>query len=175
MAEGILQKRKYEGDGNFKKFLPPEQNIELIISHIEPILIKNIIKEFNHNTVTGPCSIPANVLSLICDSISTPLSTIANICFKTGVHPNKPKVAKVIPIFKSGCKMTTSNYRSISLLSNLNKIFETLISKQVDSFLESNNIIYDLQFGFWRNHSTSHVLISITEQIKQSLDRRTHS
>ena len=67
--------------------------------------------------------------------------------------------------------MTTSNYRPISLLSNLKKIFETLISKQVDSFLESNNIIYDLQFGFRRNHSTSHALISITEQIKQSLDR----
>ena len=93
VAEGILQKRKYEGDGNFKKFLPPEQNIELIISHIEPIQIKNIIKEFNHNKATGPCSIPANVLSLICDSISPPLSTIANICFKTGVHPDKLKVA----------------------------------------------------------------------------------
>ena len=89
MAEGILQKCKYEADGNFKKFLPPEQNIELIISHIEPTQIKNIMKEFNHNKVTGPCSIPANVLSLICDSISPPLSIIANICFKTGVHPDK--------------------------------------------------------------------------------------
>ena len=63
-----------------------------------------------------------------------------------------------------------SDYRPISLLSNLNKIMEKLIFKRVYEFLEKYNCFYDLQFGFRSKHSTVHALISITESIRSALD-----
>jgi retron-type reverse transcriptase len=67
--------------------------------------------------------------------------------------------------------MLTNNFRPISLLSNWNKIFEKLMFNRVHSFLEQEKIIYDNQFGFRPKHSTNHALISITEQIKENLDK----
>ena len=59
-----------------------------------------------------------------------------------------------------------SDYRPISLLSNLNKIIE----KRVYEFIEKYNCFYDLQYGFRSKHSTVHALISITESIRSTLD-----
>ena len=69
--------------------------------------------------------------------LSKPLSWIANICLSTGTHPDELKTAKVVPSFKKGSKLLTSNYRPISLLSNINKIFEKLVFSRVYSFFTS--------------------------------------
>ena len=82
------------------------------------------------------------------------------------------KEAKVIPLFKKGCPLTTSNYRPISLLSVFSKITEKLMYKRLYHFLEQHNILYNLQFGFRANHSINHALISLTESIKNSLDNK---
>ena len=100
-----------------------------------------------------------------------PIIKIANISFLTGIHPDHLKIAKVIPIFKSGSKMLTSNYRPILLLSNLNKILEKLMFSRVLTFLEKENLIFNSQFGFRPKHSTNHALINLTEQIKEALDQ----
>ena len=63
-----------------------------------------------------------------------------------------------------------SNYRPISLLSNINKIFEKLVYSRLYSFLELHNCIFELQFGFRAKHSTQHALASLTEMVKQALD-----
>ena len=66
--------------------------------------------------------------------------------------------------------MLTRDYRPISLLSNFNKIIEILVFKRVYSFLQDEDLIYSLQFGFRSKHSTAHAVISITEKIKEALD-----
>lgn len=63
-----------------------------------------------------------------------------------------------------------NNYRPISLLSNIDKIFEILIKNRLISFLDKYNIISNNQFGFRNKHSTTHALISLTETIRQNLD-----
>ena len=67
--------------------------------------------------------------------------------------------------------MQTSNYRPISLLSNLNKILQKLMFMRVHSFLDKENIIYKQQFGVRPKHSTTHAIISITEKIREALDK----
>ena len=99
------------------------------------------------------------------------MKEIINLSFATGVYPDKLKVAKVIPIFKNkGDLLLASNYRPISLLSNINKIFEKLVYSRIFSFLTLHNCIYELQFGFRGNHSTNHALFSITKMIRKYLD-----
>ena len=88
----------------------------------------------------------------------------------TGVFPSVLKTAKVVPVFKKDSKLDYSNYRPISLLSNIEKILEKLMYKWLYTFLNNNNIIYNLQFGFRQRYSTSHALINITENIRKVLD-----
>ena len=87
----------------------------------------------------------------------------------TGVFPSVLKTAKVVPVFKKDSKLDYSNYCPISLLSNIEKILEKLRYKRLYTFINNNNI-YNLQFGFRKQYSTSHALINITENIRKALD-----
>ena len=81
----------------------------------------------------------------------------------TGVFPSVLKTAKVVFVFKKNSKLDYSNYRPISLLSNVEKILEKPMYKRFYAFLNNNNIIFSSQFGFKQQYSTSHALINITE------------
>ena len=88
----------------------------------------------------------------------------------TGVFPSVLKTEKLVPVFKKDSKLDYSNYRSISLLSNVEKILEKPVYNRFYTFLNKTNVIYNLQFEFRQQHSTSHVLINITENIRKALD-----
>ena len=110
------------------------------------------------------------ILKLLKNDISQQLSDIFNMSFLTGQFPSVLKIAKVIPIHKKQSKVDYANYRPISLLSNIEKIIEKLMYKRLSNFLDINNLIYSLQFGFRQKYSTTHALINLTESIRQTLD-----
>ena len=87
-----------------------------------------------------------------------------------GVFPWIFKTAKVVPVFKKDSKLDYSNYRSISLLSNIAEILERRMYKRLYIFLNENNVVYNLQFGFRQQYSTYHALINITKNIREALD-----
>ena len=100
------------------------------------------------------------------------LCVIINKSFSYGEFPNLLKIVKVIPIHKGGSSQDMNNYRPISLLSIFDKIIEKLMHKRLYKFLEENKILYDKQFGFRKNNSTTiYSLIEITEKIKESIDK----
>ena len=82
-----------------------------------------VTSSLNSNKSCGPNSIPTKVLHLLQDQISNHLATICNLSFSTGVFPAILKTAEVIPIHKKNSKLEVSNYRPISLLSNIDKNF----------------------------------------------------
>ena len=88
----------------------------------------------------------------------------------TGVFLSVLKTEKVISVFKKDSKLDYSNYRSISLLSIIEKFLEKRVYKRLYIFLNKNNVIYNLQFGFRQQYSTSHALININENIRKALD-----
>ena len=71
---------------------------------------------------------------------------------------------------KKDSKLDFSNYRPISLLSNVEKILEKLMYNRIYKFFSDNNLIYSLQFGFRQKYSTVHTLTSLTESIRKYLD-----
>ena len=81
--------------------------------------------------------------------------------FTSGVFPSGLKIARVIPVHKNDSKLDFSNYRPVSLLSNLDKILEKLMYTRIFKFFNNNNVFYPLQFGFRQNYSTTHALISL--------------
>ena len=130
-------------------------------------LIDSTLKE---GKSTGPNSLPTSLLKLVKNNISKPLSKILNKSFETGSFPDLFKIAKVIPVFKKGSKLDCTNYRPISLLSNISKLFEKAMHGRLYSFLNKFNCLYQHQFGFRHKHSTTQALIEITENIRKALD-----
>ena len=75
--------------------MPPPCKHSLFLTETDSEEVKLIIKGFNVNKGTGPCSIPPKILNMICtDSIANPIVTIANLSFLTGVHPDRLNVQK---------------------------------------------------------------------------------
>ena len=82
------------------------------------------------------------------------------------------KSALVCAIFKKNDKTKCANYRPISLLSNVGKIFERVMFNRIERFLDDHNLIYKYQYGFRKNYSNNHALLSIVEEINKSLDNK---
>ena len=127
----------------------------------------------NLKKATEPNSIPTKLLKVFDKTISVPLANLINLYFEKGIFPKSLKIASVIPIFKKGDYLDCNNYRPISLTSNISKLLKKLIRTRLYSFLESNKVICNCQFGFRNNHSTTHALIDITEKIRSALDKGT--
>ena len=99
--------------------------------------------------------------------ISEPLSILVNQAFSLGVFPDSLKIAKVVPIYKSGDKRNPSNYRPISLLMCFSKIFKKLIFTRIDSFICKHSILASTQYGFRKGLST---MYAVTEVITTAYD-----
>ena len=112
-----------------------------------------IIKDIK-NTKGNLHSLSAKILKENCDSLSSPISFIFNKILFYGHYPDTLKIACVTALFKAGDKLDPNNYRPISSLPLLNKIFEKLIHKRQTSYLEFHDIFTSKQFGFRRNMST---------------------
>ena len=169
IAETTKKSIKYSHK-HFSDYLSNESSSTIFLQPTDKEEIANIISSLNSNKTSGPNSIPYRVLFLLKNEISKQLADLFNLSFMTGVFPSVLKTAKVVPVFKKDSKLNYSNYRPISLLSNIEKILEKLMYKRLYAFLDYNNIIYDLQFGFRQQYSTSHALINITENIRKALD-----
>ena len=98
------------------------------------------------------------------------LVKIFNLSLSSGVYPDKLKIAKVIPIFKKGTKTSVNNYRPISILSSINKIFEKNLYSRLINYIDKFQLLYKYQYGFRKNHSTDHALIELVDQIRFSID-----
>ena len=132
----------------------------LFLHPTDPKEIEDVIKYFKPQKAVGPNSISPKILKDYRKQVSEPLSIIVNLSFSLGKFPDLLKQAKVIPIFKKGDKTNCNNYRPISLLSNIGKVFEKLIHQRLYFFLEQNKCIYPQQFGFRNHHSTNQALIN---------------
>ena len=172
VADNILENNKTPilNNNTFDKYLKNRNSSSFVFEPCTPNEVFLLIGELNSSKSTGPNGIPTEILKMINFVISIPLSKIINICIRSGKHPEKLKLAHVIPIFKKGCRLLVSNYRPISLLSNINKIFEKIMHKRIYAFLDKFNLLYELQFGFRSKYSTSHALIHMTETIRSALD-----
>ena len=87
-----------------------------------------------------------------------------------GVFPDLLKTAKVIPLYKSGERKIINYYRPISILSFFSKIFEKTMYHYISNFMDKHYLVCKHQFGFRSKHSPQHAVISLVNNIKNSLD-----
>ena len=133
--------------------------------------VELIIKGLQSNKATRTNDIPTKFLKMARPVISPFLANIFNSCTKEGIYPDALKVAQVIPIYKrKGSKEECSNYRPISLLSQINKVFEKLIKKRLLNFFEKFNVLSPHQYGFKKNCSTSYATYDVVENLLKNRD-----
>ena len=134
--------------------------------------VNKIIKEFVTSKASGPYSIPTNLIKSTSQLLVPILTNIINKSLIQGKFPNLLKYANVCPIYKKNDVHKCENDRPISLLSNISKIFEKMMYSRLWNFLYESEIHFERQFGFRKNHSTNHAIISIVEEIRINLDNK---
>ena len=95
---------------------------------------------------------------------STSLSK--NLCF-----PDKCKIAKLKPLHKKGFKIEPKNYRPISLLPLVSKLFAKIVHYQTQDYLDTHKILYKYQSGFRSKHSTGTCLTLLNNEILNGIDK----
>ena len=90
----------------------------------------------------------------------------------TGIFPNKLKIAKVLPLFKKDDPTIMDSYRPISLLTAISKLFEKVVFSQLYEYFHKNNLFYDSQYGFLKNHSTEYAAMELTDKVLKDIDEK---
>jgi hypothetical protein len=138
---------------------------------VHPLELINTCKSLKPKTSMGHDNISTKLLKESILNTAGPLAHIFNLSFESGIVPDKMKLAKVIPIFKSGNKKIFNNYRPISILPAYSKLLEKIVAKKLVHFLEINNVLYNHQYGFRKKHSTIHPIMHLLKYISDANDK----
>ena len=142
-------------DYNFGQKLFNDTVHDLNINKAE---ILSILKNLNTNSSSGPDLINPIILKHCSDELVEPLFILFNIITETGEFPTEWKKSFIVPIFKSGNKCDISNYRPISIINVLSKIFEKALFNRLSNFLY-NRIIHEQHGGMPGRSTTTNLLV----------------
>ena len=117
--------------------------------------IVEICASLRSGSAAGFDNIHIDVVKQNIDIISKPLTRIINLSLSSGIVPKQLKLARIIPLFKSGDQDLYANYRPVSVLPIFSKFLEKVVYKRLYNFLIKCNILFDNQDGFRKNHSTA--------------------
>lgn len=160
-------------DRQFTEFLTGNYPNNFFMNPVVAEEIKQLILKMKPKTSSGYDQIQMKIVSATVDHIKSPLAHIINQSFLKGVVPRQMKIAKIVPIFKSGQKNLFSNYRPISLLPAFSKILEKIVCNRLMLFLDKHDILYQHQYGFRKKHSTIHPIIHLLNYIAENNDKAT--
>lgn len=104
--------------------------------------------ELKTDSSPGVDNVTVEIFKLVRDYVCKPLAYNINLSLSSGSFPSNLKNTIITPIYKTGDKSDISNYRPIALVSNISKLIEKYVKKNLVEYLETNNILSDNQYGF---------------------------
>ena len=121
---------------------------------------------------SGPDCIPVVVLKNCWPELSYILAKLFNMCLKTFCFPDCWEILSVVPVFKNVVERSTAkNYRPVSPLSVVSKVFEKLVNNRIVDHLENSGLFSDFQYGFRSSQSTSDLLTVASDRIARAFNR----
>lgn len=143
-------------------------NINISSINLTPAMVFQQLDKLDDKKSSGPDLIPAVFLKKCAVSLAEPVAKLFNKSLNSGIFPSIWKKAFVTPVHKSGSKNDVKNYRAISKMSQLGKVFEKMVTDVLFSTFKS--VIIPEQHGFFKGKSTSTNLITFSEYVHRSID-----
>ena len=145
-------------------------DLSFLFSPILPQQVIRAMNKFKTSRSFGLDLISSYFLKLGMPILASPLSQIFNISMSQGIFPDDWKAARVAPVHKSGPTDDPSNYRPISVLPVVARLFGKLVYDQMYSYLNDNKLLYSKQSGFRSMHSVLSCLLKCTNDWYLNLD-----
>ena len=135
-------------------------------------MVKMVIRNLDLSKASSPDCIPVVVLKNCEPELSYILAELFNTCLKESCFLDWWKVSSVVPVFKNvGERSAAKNYRPISLLSVVSKVFEKLVNKRIVDHLEKYGLFSDFQYGFRSSRPTAHLVSVVSDRIARAFNK----
>ena len=172
IGPSLVNKSVQPANSDFQKYLTRNVLTSFHFDLINESSLNNVIHNLRNKSSSGHDGISTRLLKFLSPAITQPLTMIINQSLLTGIFPEKLKIAKVIPLYKKGDRLIMGNYRPISLLPAISKLFEKVVYQQLYHYFTANNLFYEGQYGFRNNHSCELANIELTDHILSALDEK---
>ena len=142
---------------------------------LRKVTFEEVLKEINRlrsDSSTGYDQIPVKYIKLGKDHLAGPLMHIINTCIAALMFPRVWKTARVSPIPKIDQPTDKSDFRPVSILPALSKIYERLVLSQLVSHIDEQSLLGGRISGYRQGHSTCTVLIGIQDDFIRPMNRR---
>ena len=163
---------KCNSNKTYKSYLKDKINSNFEFCTVSIKDVNDVLNKLKTKRSSGQDGISSALLKSFDGEITNVLTLIINQSLSTGIFPDKLKVAKVVPVFKKDDPHQPGNYRPISLLPAISKIFEKVVYKQVYDYMSKNNLLYKSQYGFRERHSTELAAMEVTDKISKDIDKK---
>ena len=145
---------------------PSRTNLKLQNVSVTPKMVRKVVMNLDLSKASGPDCIPVVVLKNCEPELSYVLAELFNQCLKESCFPDCWKVSSVVPVFKNvGERSTAKNYRPVSLLSVVSKVFEKPVNNRIVDHLEKCGLFSDFKYGFRSSRSTADLLTVVSDRI----------
>ena len=168
----VAEKLTGQTNNKYQDYLKNPNEHSMHLTEVEPDEIKIQVKNLNSKKASDFFGISANFLKFAGDKIIQSLRILFNESIRNGILPEKLKLAVVYQVHKKVSKMKVNNYRPISILPMISKIYEKLIHASLMSFFTKNKTIHKCQFGFQKGKSTEHAILDIYASILKALENK---
>lgn len=148
------------------------QLTSIFLTPIDEQTTFKIISNLKNSNSKDIYNLSSAMLKRMCAAITKPITTLANKMLSEGVFPDSLKRTIILPIHKKGSKNQIENYRPISILPAISKIFENILKTQLESYFNSNNLLSSNQHGYSEGRSTETALCSYSEVVVVGLDSK---
>jgi len=162
---------EYE-NSSFADYLNGNINNHFEFHTINDHITKRMINNLKTSHSKGHDGITSELFKLINDDICSSITIIINQSLNSGIFPSRLKIAKITPIHKKGSKDKIENYRPISVLPIISKIFETTIFDQITMYFKTNNMFCPQQYGYKQNSSTELAALDLTDRVVEQLNNK---
>ena len=159
-------------DTCFDEFVNQSISGNFTFQQISPSLVSSHLRKLCMRKATGLDTVSARLLRECFDLISDSLALIFNRSIETSIFPDEWKSARITPLYKKcGNRSDPSNYRPISIIPVVAKVFERIVYDQLYRYLTENKLLCCYQSGFRTLHSTVTALIEATDSWSLNVDR----
>ena len=169
---GETLSRNVQSNRSYDEYLVENTNCQLIFNPVTEEMVAKIINQLKNKSSYGHDGISNILIKQSQQFLTKSLTLIISQCLRSGCFPYQLKLSKVRPVYKSSDTKMFNNYRPISLLPSMSKIFQYVIFHQTMAYFNDNKLLCSNQFGFRPKRSTELAALKLINHLIFELEKK---